>query len=493
MLEMTKRENTLYKIIMKKHIHFIGICGVAMSALAIAFHKRGFKVTGSDKGFYPPVSTNLQKNDITFYPGWHVDKMCRRPLDSATQVLDKENLENNTDYCPDLVVVGNVASSTNPEWLFVQEHNIKHYSYPEVVAEFLIKQNSIVCAGTYGKSTTSTLMTWIMSVAGKDPNYMIGGIPQNDLEPAKLTDSDWSIIEGDEYKSARWDMRPKFAHYSPTHLLLTAVKWDHADIYPTEKLYIETFRKLANQNKDNLFIISDQAKKALNIDFGISYGPENSNSDYIYKNISLSKTGINFEISHKNNIYKINSSSLGKYMADNITACFAMADQIGLDKEIIINAIASFKNIKRRLEKRFDSPCDIYDDIAHSPEKVKSILKTLKEVYSGKVIAIFEPNTGNRKPEAIPGYDNAFSDADLVIIPRLSLVKKSSDPNDKTLDGLELSEVIKKTHTNNNVLFIDNDEKLVETIKQNITSKQDDVIVFLGSHGFRGMIEDVSK
>lgn len=456
---------------MKKHIHFIGICGVAMSALAIAFHKRGFKVTGSDKGFYPPVSTNLQKNNITFYPGWHVDKMT-------------------ADGNPDIVVVGNVASSTNPEWLYVKEHNITYYSYPEVVAEFLIKQNSIVCAGTYGKSTTSTLMTWIMSEARKDPNYMIGGIPQNKLEPAKLTDSDWSIIEGDEYKSARWDMRPKFAHYSPTHLLLTAIKWDHADIYPTEKLYIETFRNLAEQNKDNLFIISDQAKKALDINFGITYGPEDSNSDYIYKNINLTKSGISFEISHENNIYKINSSSLGKYMADNITACFAMADQIGLDKELVIKAIASFKNIKRRLEKRFDNPCDIYDDIAHSPEKVKSILATLKEVYSGKVIAVFEPNTGNRKPEAIPGYDSAFNDANLVIIPRLSRVKQSSDPNDKTLDGLELSEVIKKT--NQNTLFIKDDEELVQTIKNNITSKQDDVIVFLGSHGFRGMIEDVN-
>ena len=446
-----------------------------MSALAIAFQKRGNKklpdgslvsgyhVTGSDKGFYPPVSTNLEKNNIEFYPGWHVNNMGN----------------------PDIVVVGNVASSTNPEWLYVQKNNIEHYSYPEIIAKFLIKKNSIVCAGTYGKSTTSALMTWILSEAGMDPNYMIGGIPQNDLEPAKLTDSDWSIVEGDEYKSARWDMRPKFAHYSSSHLLLTAVKWDHADIYPTEALYIDTFKKLAEKNRNNLFIVSRQAKKVLDIDFGISYGPEDD--DYVYKNIQLDKTGIQFTIFHKQKEYVIKSPTLGTYMVDNITACFAMAHQIGLDDEMIIDAIARFKNIKRRLEKRFETPCDIYDDIAHSSEKVKSILSTLKQVYTGTVIAVFEPNTGNRKPESIPGYDHAFDDATIVIIPRLSSVKQAED--DITLDGKQLSDVIKKTH--NDVRFIEDDELLVQTIKQEI--KKDSAVVFLGSHGFRGMIEAVSN
>lgn len=147
-------------------IHFIGICGVAMSALAIAFKKQGHTVTGSDAGFFPPISTHLKNNDIVFYPGWHPDLMTK-------------------DGVPDLIVVGNVASSTNPEWKYVQENKLNYKSYPEVVAEFIIKPNSIVCAGTYGKTTTSALLAWILTDAGYDPSYLFGGLTMtpNDSSP----------------------------------------------------------------------------------------------------------------------------------------------------------------------------------------------------------------------------------------------------------------------------------------------------------------------
>ena len=120
-----------------KHIHFIGICGVAMSALALAFHENGWNVTGSDKGFYPPVSTHLKDAGVSYYPGWHPEKMGT----------------------PDLVIVGNVAGSKNPEWVHVQEHKIPYLSYPEAIAKHLIAENSIVCAGTYGKTTSSTILS----------------------------------------------------------------------------------------------------------------------------------------------------------------------------------------------------------------------------------------------------------------------------------------------------------------------------------------------
>ena len=228
---------------MKKHIHFIGICGVAMSALALAYQKKGYKVTGSDKGFYPPVSTHLKDAGIKFYPGWHPEKMI-------------------ADGNPNLIIVGNVASSTNPEWLYVQENNIPYKSYPEAVAEQIVKDTSIVCAGTYGKSTTTTLLTWILKQADKNPSYMFGGISLNDLSSANFTDSDISILEGDEYKTARWDDRPKFAHYSPTHLLLTSVVWDHADVYPTEQSYVYAFEKLIRDlPRNGLLVLSAKVSK----------------------------------------------------------------------------------------------------------------------------------------------------------------------------------------------------------------------------------------
>jgi len=450
------------------HIHFIGICGVAMSALAIAFHKKGYEVTGSDKGFYPPVSTNLKGQGIKYYPGWHPEKMGQ----------------------PDLVIVGNVAGSKNPEWIKVQEENIPYLSYPEAIAKFWLKENSIVVAGSYGKTTNTTLLSWIFSECKLDPSYMFGAIAQNDLDPAHIGEGNVSILEGDEYKSSRWDNGPKFAHYSPTHLLLTAAEWDHADIYPTEKLYVETFKKLAknvpesgliiaNKNAKNVAEVIEDAKTKV-----ITYG--NANCDYIFTNIKESKTGLKFEIIHNEQSWQIESPMIGSYNAENICASFAMAREFGLPAAKIVEAIKSFKGIKRRLEKRSSGAIDVYDDIAHSPAKAKSALENVQKIYNGKVFAIFEPNTGNRQEEAKPSYDEVFKAADTVIIPRLTRIKQ--DPTKPiAMDGKALTETIAKTHSN--VILEEDDEKLVEYLKENAT--EENVIIFLGSHGFRGMIEEL--
>lgn len=452
-------------------IHFVGICGVGMSAIAIALKKRGYRVTGSDKGFYPPVSNNLKRANIHFYPGWHPNKMTA-----------------NED--PDLVVVGNAAGSRNPEWIYAKEKNIPCKSYPEIIAEFFVKKNSIICAGTYGKTTSSAILSWILKENNFDPAYMFGGVPMNNMPPAELTDSEYSILEGDEYKSASWDDRPKFAHYSPTHLLLTSVVWDHADIYPTEKSYAGAFKELIRSLPNNAtLVVSEKVPKKIYESEShrlrvTNYGTEDIH-DYAYKNIQTSKNGIEFQIKHGSSIFDLQSSALGDYMADNITGCFAMARELGIEPKKIIASLASFKNIKRRLEKRSEGNITIFDDIAHSPQKAQAVLKSLRGVYAGKIIAVFEPNTGNRKKEAEAGYDHAFDAADQVIIPRLTAVK--TDPHDPNppFEGAYLRDIIAKTH--DSVVYIEDDITLVETILRQ--SKKADCIVFLGSHGFRGMIE----
>ncbi|PLX29039.1 hypothetical protein C0581_00180, partial [Candidatus Parcubacteria bacterium] len=311
-----------------------------MSALALAFHKKGYKVTGSDKGFYPPVSTYLKDAGVEYYPGWHVDKMTK-------------------DGDPDLIVVGNVAGSKNPEWVYVQENNIPYKSYPEVIADFFVKQNSIVCTGTYGKSTSTSLLTWILKENKFDPSYMFGGISLNDMPAARLTDSKYSILEGDEYKSARWDMRPKFAHYSPTHLLLTSVVWDHADVYPTEQSYIDAFTSLLKSVPDDgLVVLSAKVVHDLPdlVDLAtcklVTYGKTDDN-DYQYTNVKTTTNGVDFDIIHDGEIYYIHTDELGDYMADNMTGCFALAHQMGIKPKKIIKSLQSFQNIRRRLEKRF--------------------------------------------------------------------------------------------------------------------------------------------
>ncbi len=454
-----------------KHIHFIGICGVAMSALALALHKKGYKVSGSDVGFYPPVSTMLQGSGIDWYAGWHPEKMGT----------------------PDLVIVGNVAGSQNPEWLTVQAQKIPYKSYPEAIAEFWLRDDSIVCAGTYGKTTTTALLSWIFTQAGLAPSYMFGGLATGDFASAALNDGKWSILEGDEYKSARWDNGPKFAHYKPKFLLLTAVSWDHVDVYPTEASYLAAFEKLVHSvpaegliavSTDNLTALEMAARA--NGPLIITYGTD-PDAIYSYRTVTQSPGGLQFEIVHMDKVIAtIKAPLLGVYQAENITGAFAMAHQLMIEPDVIVSAIASFPGLKRRLEKRFDGAVTVFDDIAHSPAKAKSVLENLHAVYSDKkIIAVFEPNTGNRKPDAKPLYANAFAAADEVIIPRLTRVKIDADDAAPPIDGPELTATIAQTHSNAH--YFENDDELVA----HLAAQANSVIVFLGSHGFRGMIENL--
>jgi UDP-N-acetylmuramate: L-alanyl-gamma-D-glutamyl-meso-diaminopimelate ligase len=196
-------------ISLPKKLHVIGICGVATSALAIAFQKRGVLVTGSDKGFFPPVSTELEKQGISFYAGWHPEKMF-----------------GGSDYNDSIIIVGTASGTNNPELIFAKEHNIPVYSYPEVIGKYFAKERSIVCAGTWGKTSSSALLSFILDYSGLDPSYMFGGVSLSHSASARISDSKWSVFEGDEYKSSPTDNRAKFFHYKATDLLLTAVSWE---------------------------------------------------------------------------------------------------------------------------------------------------------------------------------------------------------------------------------------------------------------------------
>jgi UDP-N-acetylmuramate: L-alanyl-gamma-D-glutamyl-meso-diaminopimelate ligase len=452
----------------KKHIHFIGICGVGMSALAILWQKKGWRVTGSDVGFYPPVSTHLNDHKISYYPGWHVEKMGK----------------------PDLVIIGNVAGNENPELKHVLENNIPHLSYPELIAQNLIKQNSIVCAGTFGKTTTTAMLAFVLKEANLDPAYMFGGISNSLSLSADDLGGDYSVIEGDEYKTSRDDLRAKFFSYHPTHLLLTGIKWDHADVYPTQESYLEAFKKLVSSVPTKGLIVAciddENIKKILTLANApvVTYGHEKSN--YIYEDIVQSKNGIEFTIENFGEAYNISSPMLGDFTAKNICGVFIMAKELGVEPKRIIEAIKKFQGIKRRLDKRGQTVlgADVYDDIAHSPAKAQAVLTTLKNIYRGKIYAVFEPNTGNRQTESFADYDHRFANADEVIIPRLTKIKTPG-----SIEGKELSELIAKTHPN--VRYFDQDEELVDYLKKQ--TQADDAIIFMGSHSFRGMIDELIK
>lgn len=467
----------------QKHIHIIGICGVGTSGLAIGLKNAGHKVTGSDKGFFPPISTMLEDAGVNFYAGWHPEKMT-------------------SEGDPDFVVIGTASGSGNPETAYVKKHNIPFHSFAEAVGKFIVKENnSVVVAGTWGKTSSTAILSFILEKAGLKPSYFFGGVALS-LPNGKINRGTMSIVEGDEYKSAPWDNSPKFAYYKPTHLLLTAVSWDHADLYPTEDSYFRAFEKLVSSipldgklvaNTDNdgvLSVLGSLGSKQY--DRRIAYGKiERSFPTYTYKDVRQNKNGITFKITDINlTEYEIFSPMLGEFQAENITGCFAMAREIGIEPATIIKAIGEFKGMKRRLEKRHEGDITVIDDIAHSPEKATSVLSTLRKIYQGKIFVVFEPNIGGRQKEAVSKYDNAFKDADQVIIPRLTKLKTSNlqlttDP----MGGNELTNVISKTH--GSAFYIDNDDTLVHHITSH--AKKGDVIAFLGSHGFRGMIEETIK
>ena len=493
---MTKKLTKKVDSALPKHIHIIGICGVATSALAIAFHEQGVRVTGSDKGFYPPVSTYLDEHHIKYHAGWHPEKIkeCGKP---------------------DIIIVGGIGTSlSNPEVIYAKENNIPFYPYAEILEKYFIQKNSIVTAGTWGKTTSSALLSFILVQAGMNPSYFTGGLSLSH-PTGVLAKSDWSVVEGDEYQVAIYDKRPKFVYYHPTHLMLTSVSWDHADLYPTERQYFEAFEKMVkgmpepglivmcNDDRGVKKVIAEAvgttAKKLAKRNI-ITYG-KTTEANYYFHDIENTKTGLEFKITDnskaKPQTYKLRTPMLGTFNAENITGCFAMALNIGIPADKIIEAIQDFKGIKRRFEKRLDGDSivgrknnvTVFDCHAPTPEKAASILETLREVYDKKIIAIYEPNIGGRRRETSSQYNGAFERADSVIIPKLTKLKVAEGEINLPVEGPELAKIIDSTHSDTK--YIDNDEKVVSHVVS--IAKSGDVLVFLGSHGFRGMIEEVVK
>jgi UDP-N-acetylmuramate: L-alanyl-gamma-D-glutamyl-meso-diaminopimelate ligase len=464
-------------IVSKKRIHFVGICGVALSAEAIAFKNAGYQVSGSDKGFFPPVSVALEEAGIPFYAGWHPEKM----VESGK---------------PDLVVAISYANETNPEIAYARENSISIISDAEVRGRYFAKEKSIVSVGTWGKTTTSALMSHTLESAGMNPSYMIGGLLRGGRASAKLTDGNWSVLEGDEYKTSTTDLRPKFFHCNPTHILLSGVSWDHADLYPTEDAYFEVFEDLINSIPESGLIVACVDHPGVRRVIGlaktrvVTYGKRTS-ADYRYVKVGESKNGLRFGILRGKEAFAIESKLLGNFQAENITGCFALAKELGVPVKDILSSISSFQGIKRRMEKRFENAkVTIIDDIAHSPEKAKSALRDIHSIYKrSHVVAVFEPNIGSRTGESAVKYTDAFSSADTVLIPRLTKLKTDSTGKLKPLEGPDLAKLIARSHSG--IRYIENDEELVATLA-NLTSlsPKHTVIAFLGSHGFRGMIED---
>src|SRR5215468_11402250 len=353
---------------MTKHIHIIGIAGSAMSPLAGMLKESGYRVTGSDTGVYPPASTFLDRLGIPYNHNFDAAHLQPRP---------------------DLVIVANIIARGNPELEEVLEKKIPYRSLPETLEEFFLPgKHSIVVSGTHGKTTTTAMLAWIFHSAGKQPTFLVCGVAENFGKSYGLGGGPEMILEGDEYETAFWDRGPKFFHYHPDDLILTALEYDHADIYADFDAYQLAFQRLVNLVPRNgrTVIWGDSAagealRKAAEKAFSpvITYGFERGN-DWTAENAAIDGDGMNFQVCSGNQPYaEIRLSATGRHNVLNALAAFIIAQGRGIRRESIHEALGTFQSVKRRMDVKgeIDSIL-VVDDFAHHPTAIRATIEAAR-------------------------------------------------------------------------------------------------------------------
>jgi UDP-N-acetylmuramate: L-alanyl-gamma-D-glutamyl-meso-diaminopimelate ligase len=465
---------------MAKKAYFIGIAGKTMAPLAKAFKDMGWEVSGSDhKGVYPPISTYLQENNIPYVEGYNANSV---PPDI------------------DLIVAGRSAlmiDSHNPEVARARAQGNKVLSFPEVFQDYLIKKNSIVVAGTYGKTTTAALLAWILTKLGKDPSYMASDILLNLPDGVKITNSDFSVVEGDETPIMEKNDKPKFMYYKPKFLLLTATKWDHPEVYQTHEKYIEAFIDLVKLVPEDGLLVHEKDNVDLRIINSalcrkISYSLNNKGADYWVEKHSTVNGLTTFSVKGRKGSLELETVLMGKHNLENICGAVALSLELGFGPETIIQAVRSFKGVKARLEFLGNySGKYLYSDFAQHHEKVKGSLSALRESFpQSRIVCVFDPSATSLKyRESLEWYKNTFDKVDQVVIGKVGFIKEVAKENRVT--GKDIVEAISQTQPN--VFYEPTDEKIIDYLRQN--TQGGDVIVFMSSGGLRftNLIQEIIK
>jgi UDP-N-acetylmuramate: L-alanyl-gamma-D-glutamyl-meso-diaminopimelate ligase len=379
-----------------------------MAATAAAMRDKGFAVTGSDQNVYPPMSVFLAGKKIEVMNGY---------------------AETNLSHKPDLVVIGNAVSRGNPEAEFVLDHKLRYCSLPELLKEFFIRgRRSIVVTGTHGKTTTTSLLTWVFEYNGLNPSFLIGGIPNNFSQGARFTDSEWFIIEGDEYDTAFFDKRSKFIHYQPEIAIVNNLEFDHADIFENLDAIKKSFSHFIRLIPRNGLLLGngDDANllPLLNVThcpvkrFGL--GENNSVQAF---NLRFGPTATEFEIPS----FKFHLNLVGELNVRNALAVIACAKHCGLSNKQIQSAFDTFKGIKRRMEVRgIAGGVTVIDDFGHHPTAIRETLRALRIKYPReKIWAVFEPRSNTTRRNVFQNeLANAFADADAVVISEIARLEQ---------------------------------------------------------------------
>jgi UDP-N-acetylmuramate: L-alanyl-gamma-D-glutamyl-meso-diaminopimelate ligase len=390
-----------------QRVYLIGICGTAMASLAGMLQQRGYVVGGSDEHVYPPMSTYLESLGIPVLEGY-----------------TKEHLET---FRPDLVVIGNAAARTNAEAAATLELDLPYVSMPEAIYSLFIRgKHSIVVTGTHGKTTTTSLMAWLLESAGRDPSFVVGGIPLNFGHNFKLGSGEELVIEGDEYNTAFFDKGPKFLHYGANTLIVNNIEFDHADIYDSLDSIIDAFRQVVVQVPPGDVVIAngdDENVRSLRHDARgrwVTFGWNDRSRDICAGNVELAPEYTEFTAYWEGREwYRFRTTLPGRHNVLNALACIACAKLRGVSPEETQKGLETFRGIKRRMEVRgSERGVTVIDDFAHHPTAIATTLDGARRRYPGRRIwALFEPRsiTSSRK-EFEPGYIDAFHEADRVVI-----------------------------------------------------------------------------
>ena len=351
-----------------------------MAAVASALKARGYIVTGSDQNVYPPMSTFLEEQGIPVIAGYN-----------------EKNLSGN----PDLVIIGNAISRGNPEAEAVLERKLRYCSLPELLKEFFISgKRSLVVTGTHGKTTTTSLLTWVFEHNGKNPSYLIGGIPNNFEQGARFTDSEFFIIEGDEYDTAFFDKRSKFVHYLPEVVIINNIEFDHADIFDDLAAIQLSFKRLINLVPRNGLLLANGDDPNIESLLAIKHCPIRrfgfgATSDVRATDLKLGGTDSEFRLGSTT----FRSPMIGELNVRNALAVAACARHCGFTDQQIQSAFDTFKGVKRRMEVRgVSGGVTVIDDFGHHPTAIRETMHALRVRFPAqRVWAIFEPRSNTTR------------------------------------------------------------------------------------------------
>ncbi|MEJ2246566.1 MAG: Mur ligase family protein, partial [Acidobacteriota bacterium] len=352
-----------------------------MASLAAILKDRDYDVTGSDEGVYPPMSDFLSQKQIPVFPGYHVRNLAANP---------------------DLVIIGNALSRGNPEIEYVLNRRMPYISFPEALKFFFLqKKTPIVVTGTHGKTTTTSMIAWILHTAGFSPDFLIGGISENFRSSYGLEGGQYCVVEGDEYDSAFFDKGPKFLHYLPYVAVIGNIEFDHADIYTDLEAIKLQFRRFVHLIPQQGYLaVGADSPAALEISrfchgktetFGID-----SENVWSPANMQLQDNRIRFDILHRKKLFQqVRLNVYGNYNVRNALAATAILNHLGVSGEDIRRGLESFTGVRRRLQLRATvGGVRIYEDFAHHPTAVRETLRTMREtLHPTRLWAIYEPRS----------------------------------------------------------------------------------------------------